>query len=283
VHVTLLICINRNIKRKIHARVTSSERIPFAPYHRWLLEELGLDYQVIIYERDPKTRFAPPELKAIHPLGKAPVLKDGDQVLIESGAIIEYLIQRYGKGALVPAAGTAAYYQYLQWMHYAEGSAARRYCCVCMSANSVKGAPLHPRIHSELANHLGYMEQSLEGKTWFCGDEITGADIQLSFVAQIAVRTGGKDMYPNLARFVAALEARPAYQRAVARYGENRIVNFRLHCAGAMPAAPASPTRAEGHPAKWRYGAKPAYALSASRYKLPLNNRMPASISQAVL
>lgn len=198
-----------------HLKESRSRRIS------WLLEELGLDYQVIIYERDPKTRFAPPELKAIHPLGKAPVLKDGELVLIESGAIIEYLIQRYGNGALVPAAGTAAYYQYLQWMHYAEGSAMLPILLrLYVGKLGEAGAPLHPRIHSELANHLGYMEQSLEGKTWFCGDEITGADIQLSFVAQIAVRTGGKDMYPNLARFVAALEARPAYQRAVARYGE---------------------------------------------------------------
>lgn len=198
-----------------HLKESRSRRIS------WLLEELGLDYQVIIYERDPKTRFAPPELKAIHPLGKAPVLKDGELVLIESGAIIEYLIQRYGNGALVPAAGTTAYYHYLQWMHYAEGSAMLPILLrLYVGKLGEAGAPLHPRIHSELANHLGYMEQSLEGKNWFCGDEITGADIQLSFVAQIAVRTGGKDMYPNLARFVAALEARPAYQRAVARYGE---------------------------------------------------------------
>jgi glutathione S-transferase len=222
VRVTLLIYINHAYSQERddmlelhHLKESRSRRIS------WLLEELGLDYQVIIYERDPKTRFAPPELKAIHPLGKAPVLKDGELVLIESGAIIEHLIQRYGNGALVPAAGTAAYYQYLQWMHYAEGSAMLPILLrLYVGKLGEAGAPLHPRIHSELANHLGYMEQSLEGKTWFCGDEITGADIQLSFVAQIAVRTGGKDMYPNLARFVAALEARPAYQRAVARYGE---------------------------------------------------------------
>jgi glutathione S-transferase len=124
-----------------HLKESRSRRIS------WLLEELGLDYQVIIYERDPKTRFAPPELKAIHPLGKAPVLKDGDQVLIESGAIIEYLIQRYGKGALVPAAGTAAYYQYLQWMHYAEGSAMLPTAAFVCRRLGEAGAPLHPRIN----------------------------------------------------------------------------------------------------------------------------------------
>ena len=127
-----------------HLKESRSRRIS------WLLEELELDYQVIIYERDPKTRFAPPELKAIHPLGKAPVLKDGDQVLIESGAIIEYLIQRYGNGALVPAAGTAAYYQYLQWMHYAEGSAMLPILLrLYVGKLGEAGAPLHPRIHSD--------------------------------------------------------------------------------------------------------------------------------------
>ncbi|UTH75768.1 glutathione S-transferase family protein [Chromobacterium sp. IIBBL 290-4] len=187
----------------------------------WLLEELGQEYAVVRYERNPQTRLAPPELQAIHPLGKAPVLRDGEQVLIESGAIIDYLIRAYGNGRFAPDTASPDYNRYVQLMHYAEGSAMlpillRLYVGTLGEA----GAPLHPRIHSELDNHLGYLERELEGRDYFVGNELSGADVQLSFVAQIAAQGDGRQRYPNLARFVDRIEARPAYRRAAEKHGE---------------------------------------------------------------
>ncbi|GGC62680.1 glutathione S-transferase family protein [Undibacterium terreum] len=185
----------------------------------WLLEELGEAYQVISYQRDPKTRLAPPELQAIHPLGKAPVLRDEGQVFFESGAIIEYLVRRYGKGRFAPAIDTADYNRYLQFLHYAEGSAMLPLMLkLYVGRLGEAGVPLHPRIESELQNHLGFLDRELEQRDYFVGNDLTGADVQLSFVAQVAVR-GGRDAFPNLARFVDTIEARPAYQRAIAASG----------------------------------------------------------------
>ncbi|OBU87935.1 glutathione S-transferase family protein [Chromobacterium subtsugae] len=187
----------------------------------WLLEELGQDYAVVRYERDPKTRLAPPALKAIHPLGKAPVLRDGDAVLIESGAIVDYLIRTYGNGRFAPDIASPDYNRYAQLMHYAEGSAMLPILLqLYVGTLGEAGAPLHPRIHSELDNHLGYLDGELAGRDYFVGDDLTGADVQLSFVAQIAVRGEGRQRYPNLARFVDRIEARPAYRRAAERHGE---------------------------------------------------------------
>jgi glutathione S-transferase len=186
----------------------------------WMLEELGQAYEVITYHRDPETRLAPPELKAIHPLGKAPVLRDKGEVLIESGAIVDYLIRSYGQGRFAPAIDTPDYNRYVQLMHYAEGSAMLPMLLkLYVGRLGEAGAPLHPRIASETANHLGYLNAELEGRDFFVGETLTGADVQLSFVAQIAVRNGGAEAFPNLTRFVNAIEARPAYQRAVARSG----------------------------------------------------------------
>ena len=186
----------------------------------WMLEELGQPYEVITYHRDPQTRLAPPELRAIHPLGKAPVLRDGDQTLIESGAIVDYLIRTYGEGRFAPAIGSADYNRYVQFMHYAEGSAMLPLLLkLYVGRLGEAGAPLHPRISSEMNNHLGYLNTELDGRDFFVGDALTGADVQLSFVAQIAVNNGGAEAFPNLARFVKAIEARPAYQRAVGRSG----------------------------------------------------------------
>ena len=186
----------------------------------WLLEELGQDYTVVKYERNAQTRLAPPELMAIHPLGKAPILRDGGEVLIESGAIIEYLVRTYGKGQLAPAMGTPAYNRYIQLLHYGEGSAMLPLMLkLYVGRLGEAGAPLQPRIASEIANHLGWLNSELAGKDYFVGDSLTGADVQLSFVAQVAMRGTGAQDFPNLARFVAMLEARPAYQRAVARSG----------------------------------------------------------------
>jgi glutathione S-transferase len=186
----------------------------------WMLEELGLPYEVITYHRDPETRLAPPELQAIHPLGKAPVLRDNSEVLIESGAIVDYLIRTYGKGQFAPAIDTPDYNRYMQFMHYAEGSAMLPMLLkLYVSRLGEAGAPLHPRIASEMQNHLGYLNGELEGRDFFVGNALTGADVQLSFVAQVAVRNGGAEAFPNLTRFVSAIEARPAYQRAIERSG----------------------------------------------------------------
>lgn len=197
-----------------HLRESRSRRIT------WMLEELGLDYEVINYDRDPNTRLAPPELKRIHPLGKAPVVRDGSEILIESGAIIEYLVRVYGKGNFSPAVGTSDYNRYIQLLHYAEGSAMLPLMLkLYVGFLGEAGAPLQPRIQSELKNHLGYLNKELEDRNYFVGSTLTGADVQISFIAQIAVQGAGRDAYPNLTRFVDMIEARPAYQKAIAKNG----------------------------------------------------------------
>jgi glutathione S-transferase len=186
----------------------------------WLLEELGIDYTVCHYQRNPATRLAPPELAKVHPLGKAPVIRDGDEVIFESGAIIEYVIRRYGHGRLAPAPDSIAYNRYLQFLHYAEGSAMlplmlKLYTASLGDAN----APLQPRIESELQNHLGFLNEELATRDYFVGNELTGADIQMSYVTQMTVRLCGAKAFPNLTAFVERIEVRPAYQRAVEQAG----------------------------------------------------------------
>jgi len=185
----------------------------------WLLEELGAPYEIKRYERDPTTRLAPPELKAVHPLGKSPVITDGDRVVHESGAIIDYLIRRHGGGRLAPAIGSDAYETYNQWLHYAEGSAMlpillRMY----VGRLGEAGAPLHPRIESEMANHIGFIDQALAGREWLLG-ELTGADINLSFVGEIVGVSGMFDRYPNIKSWVERFQARPAYKAALEKGG----------------------------------------------------------------
>jgi glutathione S-transferase len=186
----------------------------------WMLEELELPYEVIQYARDEKTRLAPPELTKIHPLGKAPTLRDGDQVFIESGAIIEYLVRKYGDGRFAPSMDSPDYNRYMQFLHYAEGSAMLPLMLkLYVSRLGEAGSPLNPRINSELQNHLGYLDSEIKDREFFVGKELTGADVQLSFVAQVATRGNGREHYPNLAQFVDRIEARPAYLRAIARSG----------------------------------------------------------------
>jgi len=186
----------------------------------WLLEELGIDYQLFSYQRDPKSNYAPPELKRIHPLGKAPVIRDDGQVIFESGAIVEYLIGRYGRGRFAPPLDSAAHTRYLQFLHYAEGSAMVPLLLkLYVGRLGEAGAPLQPRISSELENHLGFLNAELDGRQYFVGDDLSGADVQLSFVAQLAVRFLGREAYPNLTAFAERIEARPAYQRAISRAG----------------------------------------------------------------
>ena len=187
----------------------------------WLLEELGLDYTVHAYQRNPKTRLAPPELEKIHPLGKAPVIRDGDEVIFESGAIIEYLVRKYGNGRLAPASDSRDYNRYLQFLHYAEGSAMLPLMLKLYTSRLGEGAaPLQPRIESEMQRHLGFLNSELAGRDYFIGNELTGADVQLSFAVQMAVKFCGEEAYPNLAAFVRRIEARDAYRRAIEKSGE---------------------------------------------------------------
>ena len=184
----------------------------------WLLEELGLPYEIKHYQRDAKTRLAPPELKAIHPLGKAPVITDDGQTVYESGAIVDYLIRHHGGGRLQPSAGWPEFETYQQWLHYAEGSAMLPLLLkLYVSRLGEAGAPLAPRIDSEIANHLGYVNQSLEGRQWLVGDSLTGADIQMSFVGEAAREL--RAAYPNINAWVKRFQARPAYQKAIERGG----------------------------------------------------------------
>ncbi len=186
----------------------------------WLLEELELPYEIKHYQRDAVTRLAPPELKAVHPLGKSPVLTDGGQTLIESGAIVDHLIRRHGQGRLQPAPQTPDFDAYQQWLHYAEGSAMLPLLLkLYVSRLGDAGAPLWPRIEGEIANHLGFVDRSLQGRPWLLGDEFSGADIQMSFVGEVAGAGGNGGHFPNVAAWVGRFQARPAYRRALERGG----------------------------------------------------------------
>ena len=181
----------------------------------WALEELGLPYEIKHYQRDAVTNLAPPELKAVHPLGKSPLLEDDGVVIEESGAIIQYLLDTYGKGQFQPAPGTPEALRHLQWMHFAEGSAMTPILLQLYTSRlGDAAAPLQPRISEQLASHFGYLEIELRPSGHFVGDELTGADMMLSFPAEIAVMQGQGEKYPKLAKFVAAMHARPAWQVA---------------------------------------------------------------------
>jgi glutathione S-transferase len=186
----------------------------------WLLEELGLPYDIKHYQRDALTRLAPPQLKAVHPLGKSPVLADGPRTVIESGAIVDYILRRHGGGRMLPEAGSADFEAYQQWLHYAEGSAMLPFLLkLYVSRLGEAGAPLAPRIESEIANHLGYVEQSLQGRQWLVGDALSGADIMMSFVGEVAGSRADRAGYPNVDAWVRRFQQRPAYRRALQRGG----------------------------------------------------------------
>jgi glutathione S-transferase len=191
----------------------------------WLLEELGTPYEIVHYKRDATTRLAPPELKAVHPLGKSPVVTDGKLTIAESGAIVEYLIRTYGKGRLVPKEGSEDFVRYLHFMHFAEGSAMLPLLlALYVGFLGEAGAPLRPRIDSEIANHLSYLEQEIGSKNFMVGSDLTGADVQLSFVLEAANARRGLQSYPNLARYIASLQARPAYKRALDKGGPYELM-----------------------------------------------------------
>ncbi|MBQ4855497.1 glutathione S-transferase [Rhodanobacter sp. B2A1Ga4] len=205
----------------------------------WLLEELGLPYEIKRYQRDPKTMLAPAELRAVHPLGKSPVITDGELTLAESGAIIEYLADRYAAGTLIPAHGTPQRLRCNYWLHYAEGSAMPP-LLLKLVFNRVEHAPapffvkpvargiarkvLRNFVDPQLKLHLDYLEGELGDSEWFGGDAFSVADIQLSFPLEaFATRDGLDAGYPQLSAFLQRMHARPAYQRALQRGGEYRL------------------------------------------------------------
>jgi glutathione S-transferase len=196
-----------------HLNESRSQRI------LWLLEELGLDYEIKFYTRDATTRLAPPELKAVHPLGKSPVISDDHGTIIESGAIIDHIVRRHGGEQLALVTSSSDYDTYVQWLHYAEGSAMLPLMLRLYTARlGEAAAPLAPRIESEIANHLGYVEASLDGREWLLG-EFSAADIQMSFVGEIAGAFGLCSAYPNIDAWVKRFQARDAYKRALERGG----------------------------------------------------------------
>lgn len=181
----------------------------------WLLEELGAPYTIQHYSRDAVTNLAPPELLAVHPLGKSPLLQDGGRIIMESAAIVEYLCERHGGGHLVPNRGTDEHIRHLELLHFAEGSAMTPILLQLYTARlGEAAAPLHPRIQQQLTCHFDYLEAELSDSGHFIGDTLTAADIMLSFPAEIAVMQGQGAARPKLAAFVAAIHARPAWQRA---------------------------------------------------------------------
>jgi len=206
----------------------------------WLLEELGLPYEVVRYQRDAKTMLAPPELKAVHPLGKSPVIVDGECKVAESGAIIEYLLDKYDQGTLLPERGTPEKRRLTYFLHYAEGSMMAPLLMKLIFdrvesspapffvkpiargiAQKVKGSYIQPQIDQ----HLAYLEGELRERPWFAGDTFTAADIQMSFPLEAAAARGGLDeRYPKLKSFLDRIHARPAYQRALAQGGPYELL-----------------------------------------------------------
>ena len=186
----------------------------------WLLEELGLAYEIIPYQRDAVTNLAPPELKAVHPLGKSPVISDGGLVIAESGAVVEYIIDRHGGGRMRPDRASDAYWTYVEWLHFAEGSAMLPLMLnLYVMRLGEAAAPLQERISSEIDNHLAYIAGALGERPFIMGEDLTGADIQLSFVAEVARAFGRLAPYPNLAAYVARLHERPAFKRSIEKGG----------------------------------------------------------------
>jgi glutathione S-transferase len=200
----------------------------------WLLEELGLPYEIVRYARDPKTMLAPPALRRVHPLGKAPVITDGDKTLAESGAILEYLVETYGQGRFIPPAGTPGRVRYTMWMHYAEGSAmpplvmklvfsrlpGRTPKLLRPIVRRVMAAAQRGYVDPQLKAHADYWEAALSRHQWFAGDEFTAADVQMSFPLEAAAARGrGTEGRPKVQSFLDRIHARPAYMRALERGG----------------------------------------------------------------
>jgi glutathione S-transferase len=206
----------------------------------WLLEELGLEYQIKPYRRDAKTMLAPPELRKVHPLGKSPVVSDGAEVLAESGAILEYFADKYGAGRLAPAPGTPARLRYTYWMHFAEGTA-QPSLLLKLLFDRMKSAPmpffarpiarkiadqaLATYVMPNLERHLDFMEGELGRDEWFAGPQFSAADVQMSFPVEVSRMRGGLDeRRPKLMAFLEKIHSRPAYQRALERGGKYELL-----------------------------------------------------------
>ena len=207
----------------------------------WLLEELGLSYEIKYYERDPKTMLAPVSLREVHPLGKSPVITDGELTLAESGAIIEYLVKHYGNGRLIPAPDTPEYLRYTYWLHYAEGSAMPP-LLLKLIFNQIEKSPMpffaRPiarsivnRVNSsfiepQITQHLDYMESEIGKSAWFAGNEFTAADIQISFPLEAAAAQAELNASrPKLMAFLNRIHERPAYQQALERGGAYTLLS----------------------------------------------------------
>ncbi|MDQ2859494.1 MAG: glutathione S-transferase family protein [Pseudomonadota bacterium] len=186
----------------------------------WLLEELGVPYEIKFYQRDATTNLAPPELKAVHPLGKSPVITDGGRTIAESGAIVDFLIRTYGHGRLAPAADSPDHETYLEWLHYAEGSAMLPLMLLLYTTRlGEAAAPLKGRIDDEIANHLGYVNKALDGRDYLVGADLTGADVQMSFVGEIGRVFGRLANFPHISAWIDRLHARPAFKAALEKGG----------------------------------------------------------------
>ena len=186
----------------------------------WLLEEIGLEYEVVPYQRDAKTKRAPASLRRVHPLGKAPIIEDGSLRLAETGAIVDYLVGRYGK-SLAPPEGGDAYWRYRYWVHYAEGSAMSPLLLkLVIGKLGPLGWPARSHVDRQIALHLDFLEKELGKGPWFAGDAFSAADIMMSFPLEAAAaRAGLNASRPNLFNFLSRIHARPAYQRALSRGG----------------------------------------------------------------
>lgn len=206
----------------------------------WLLEELGVDYEVRRYARDPRTGLAPESLQAVHPLGKSPVITDDGLTIAESGAIVEYLVGKFDEGALLPPEGTAERRAYTYWLHYAEGTF-MPLMIVSLILGRIEAAPMpffiKPVARGIVAKvrdgyldrnvkaNLAFMEESLSGADWFTGAAMTAADIQMSFPVEAAeVRARLDPDYPRLQGFLDRIRARPAYQRALEKGGPYELL-----------------------------------------------------------
>lgn len=196
----------------------------------WLLEELGVDYEIHHYKRDLKTNLAPPELHKVHPLGKSPVITDGDYIMAESGTIIEYLARTWGNGQWVPELGDEDYWAFSYWMHYAEASLMPPLLIRLIFSKVRTAAPFFVRpiakgiadqvdkafTDEQIRIHFRFVDDHLAEHDWFVGNTISAADIQMSFPLEAAVARGtvGED-YPNVVKFVQRFQQRPAYRRAL--------------------------------------------------------------------
>ena len=205
----------------------------------WLLEELGIPYEIKCYQRDAQTMFAPPELLVVHPLGKSPVITDGSNTVAESGAIIEYLLSAYGNGRLLPPPGTPERLRYTYWLHFAEGTAmpplllelvfdriesAPMPFFIKPVARGISSKVLDGFVLPNLRRQLSYMESELAAREWFAGAEFSAADIQMSFPLELFQARGGLGAgQPKLQRFLERIHARPAYQRALEKGGTYRL------------------------------------------------------------